>query len=78
VVAKGRKRTLHYPEVFQSESFDLRDEICLFLWRTHWRLHLVAASRWTLRPHSDAKNLPSVDATFHEGKLASAVAPLEG
>src|SRR5271170_442107 len=77
VVAKGRERTLDYPEVFQSESFDLCDEICLFLRRTHWRLHLVAAAnRWTLRPHSDAKNLPSVDATFHAGKLASAVASL--
>src|SRR5580692_11535997 len=72
VVAKGHERTLDHPEVFQSESFDLCDEICLFLRRTHRRLHLAAANGWTLRPHSGAKNPPSVDATFHEGKLASA------
>src|SRR5271154_3655665 len=76
VVAKGRERTLDYPEVLQSESFDLCDEICLFLRRPHRRLHLVAANRWTLRPHSRAMNPTSVDATFHEGKLASAVASL--
>jgi hypothetical protein len=65
VTAKGHERTLDYPEVFQSESFDLCDEICRFLRRPHRRLHLAAATRWTLRPHSGAKNLPSVDATFH-------------
>src|SRR5580692_5829425 len=72
VVAKGRERTLDHPEVFQSESFDLCEEICLFLRRNHRSLHLAAANRWTLRPHSGAKNLPSVDATFHEAKLAAA------
>src|SRR5271169_3462285 len=76
VVANGRERTLDYPEVFQSESFDLCDEICHFLRRPHRRLHLVAANRWTLRPHSDAMNPTSVDATFHERKLASDVASL--
>src|SRR6266850_6631432 len=72
VVAKGHERTLDYPEVFQSESFDLRDEICLLLRRTHRGLHAVAATRLTLRRDSSAKNPPSVDAPFHEGKLAAA------
>src|SRR5712675_2232480 len=73
VVSKGHERTLDEPEVLQTESFDLCDEICLLLRRTHWGLHAAATIRMTLPPHSGAKNPPGVDATFHEGKLAAAL-----
>src|SRR5437016_13625162 len=51
-------------------ALDLGDEICLLLRRTHRGLHAAAANRLTLRRGSRAKNPPSVDATFHEGKTA--------
>src|SRR6266853_4186732 len=72
VVSKRHERTLDDPEVLQTESFDLCDEIGLLLKRTHLGLHAAAADRLTLRRGSRAKNPPSVDATFHEGKLAAA------
>src|SRR5882757_419078 len=72
VVSKGRERTLDDPEVLQTESFDLGDQICLLLRRTHRGLHAAAANGLTLRRGSRAKNPPSVDAPFREGKLAAA------
>src|SRR6202035_2895752 len=72
VVAKRHERTLDYPEVFQSASFDLCDEICLLIRRTHRGLHAAAATGVTLRRGARAKNPPGVDATFHGGKLAAA------
>src|SRR5882757_330015 len=72
VVSKGHERTLDDPEVLQTESLDLCDEICLLLRRIHRGLHAAAANRLTLRRGSRAKNPPSVDATFHDGKLAAA------
>src|SRR5712671_657390 len=72
VVSKGHERTLDDPEVLKTEGFDLGDEICLLLRRTHRGLHAAAANRPTLRRGSRAKNPPSVDATFREGKLAAA------
>src|ERR1700730_11460175 len=75
VVAKRHERTLDYPEVFQSESFDLCDEICLLIRRTHRGLHAAAATGLTLRRGSSAKNPPGGYAKFHGGEFAAAPLP---
>src|SRR5256885_7418569 len=72
VVSKGRERTLDDPEVLQTESFDLGDEICLLLRRTHRGLHAAAENRLTLRRGSRGKKPPSGDATVYEGEMGAA------
>src|SRR6202035_5668048 len=75
VVAKRHERTLDYPEVFQSESFDLCDEICLLIRRTHRGLHAAAATGLTLRRGSSAQNPTGAAGPLCAGKLGAAPRP---